>query len=346
MMKRVAIVGVLLGCHDKAQPPPPAPPPPPPVAVADAPPPIDAAAPAPAPTMPLPPLSADVLPPDEATPNTRAVAGDGYHFQIPASFAPTKRGDDLVYTGTLDGAASAAQLTFWATATPFKGTLDALVTRETAAATSAGAKPPDVGPVMIAVGKDIKTGYARRLTIEFPDHFELRTLSVDKGTAYILHCETPNVQAAWANVGTECITRSTTFTIGATPLAAPSPSPTPHVDAPDTPNVTFFGSKIDAAHGWKKATVSPWLENQLVPFMKPCLAKSPVSSEWKVDFDLGADGTGGKLVVVTATGDETPKPGPADVATCLAAALTAHPLAATAKGTTHVVAIFQIRGDF
>ncbi|HEX4455076.1 MAG TPA: hypothetical protein VH143_29650 [Kofleriaceae bacterium] len=290
----------------------------------------------------MPPLSADVLASDEASPNTRVVAGEGYHFQIPAGFAPMKRGDgQLVYTGNIDGAVSPAPLTFWATATPFTGTLDALVKRETAAATTAGAKPPDVGPVMMSVGSEVKTGYAHRMTFEFPDHVELRTIAVHKGIAYILHCETPNVAAAWANAGTDCITRSTTFTIGAAPL----PAPVAHEPTPETPNVILYASKIEAAHGWKKPTIKQWLEALVAEFMKPCFTKAPPDMVFSVVFDVQADGTA-PHAKTTANNHDVESPAPADVASCVEAALVAHPLKASAAGTSRVTAIFQVRGDF
>ena len=178
-------------------------------------------APKPAPTAPAPtgelPRAQDVLPKGEATPNTRVVVGDGFRYQIPEGFQKVEHpSKQPAYQGNVDGFAGPAPLTFWAMREPFTGNLDALVEREAKAATAAGAKVPTegmlaAGPVLVQVAGAIKKDYARRTRMQFADHFDLRTMVVHDGHAYIHHCETPTVPNAWANVGTDCITRGTTF---------------------------------------------------------------------------------------------------------------------------------------
>src|SRR5689334_5654950 len=61
--------------------------------------PAGSATPAPAPKPPAAPelpLSTDVLPPDEATPNTRVASGDGFLFQVPKEFTRVDRPDHAV----------------------------------------------------------------------------------------------------------------------------------------------------------------------------------------------------------------------------------------------------------
>ena len=182
--------------------------------------------PTPTPTEATPPaeaepqLSADVLPPGEATPKTRVVIGDGFRYQIPETFKKVIHPSDaLAYSGTVEGFAGPGKLTFWATSEPFTGDLDALVARETQAATVEGGSP-DVGPVMSMIRDEVKQGYAKRITIKYADKIELRTAVAYDGKAYLHHCETPNVPNAWANVGSDCITRGMTFHVAPPPLAA------------------------------------------------------------------------------------------------------------------------------
>jgi hypothetical protein len=191
-----------------------------------------ATAPAPMP-MPAPPasvepelpLSADVLPPGEATPNTRVVVGDGFRYQVPETFKKVIHPSDAAaYSGTVEGLAGPAKLTFWATTEPFTGDLDALVARETQAATVEGGST-DPGPVMSMIKDEVKQGYAKRITIKYADRIELRTAVAYDGKAYLHHCETPNIPNAWANVGSECITRGMTFHVA--PGAAPAPPAMP-----------------------------------------------------------------------------------------------------------------------
>jgi len=165
------------------------------------------------------PLSADVLASDEATPKSRVVVGDGFLYQVPASATSTTHEGVPAASATIEGDVADAVLTFWATSEPFKGDLDALVARETKAATDAKAKEPDIGPVMVLVANDVKQNYAKRMTITFPDTIELRTVVVHDGCAFIHHCSTSNVAYVWANVGIDCITRATTFHIAPPPLA-------------------------------------------------------------------------------------------------------------------------------
>lgn len=314
-----------------------------PAAVADAAQAAEAPPPAPTPTPPpapsdQPPLSADVLPRDEATPKTRAVIADDFRFQIPESFTKAEQDGHVVYTGTVEGFASPATMTFWASSEPFKGNLDALVKRETKAAADAKGEKPDVGPVMVFVADQVKQGYAKRLTIKFPDRIELRTVVAHDGKAFIMHCATPNVSNAWANVGSDCITRSTTFNVAPLPLkpvkkpAGPPP--------PDVPNVKFMASKVEGT-ARQKTDVKPWLED-IAPFVKPCFASLEKGTSFKVSFEIAPDGAVGKSGVT----DKDDKPADAKLAECAAKALATQKLDGKAAAATKVTMIFAVVEPF
>lgn len=305
-----------------------------PVAVAVTP---DAAAAAPAAADPELPLSENVLPSYEATPNTRVVTGDGFRFQIPASFTRIEHGPGTpAYTGTMAGISGPGSLTLWASSEPFTGTLDALVAREVKAATTGGAPAPALDSVVIQVEGKVKQNYARRMTITFPDRVELRTMSVHDKKAYVMHCETPNV----ANLGSDCITRSTTIHV-APPAAKPASSGPP---PPKTPNVFYLGSDFAGTARVKKV-VADWVEETLMPLVKPCLAKLPSGTHWYVAFELGKDGAGGK---VSITGGPRGKPvAPADPAlvTCVAAVVEAAKIDGTAKGAVKLTSELLVHAD-
>ena len=236
----------------------------------------DAAVTPPPPPDEVLPLSADVLHHDEATPDTRVVSGDGFHYQIPKDF--TKAGANA-YSGTVTGFTSTAKLTFAATAEPFRGSLDDLVAREAKGA-------DDVGPVMVQVAGDVKEQYAKRFTVKTDSDIELRTVLVHEGKAYILRCSTPNVPNAWANVGSDCITRSTTFHVAPPPLvkiAAPVGGA-----PPTTEGVIIMASKIKG-EARPKADVNDWLETA-AQWLKPCALPASAGTTFKITFDLGADG--------------------------------------------------------
>jgi hypothetical protein len=321
-------------------PPPPAPPTPPAPAAPAAP----AAPPAPpAPVGDEPPLSSDVLPRDEATPKTRVVIGDGFRFQIPQDFQRVDRANgQAAYAGTVEGFASSTTMTFWAASEPFAGTLDALVDREVRAATAANATAPQVGPVLLQLAGDIKQNYARRLTIEFSDRFELRTVTVHQGKAYIHHCETPNVPNAWANVGSDCLARGTTFHVAPPALEPKSPAAASSAGPPPvTPGVVFLMSKVEGSARPKKA-VNTWLDD-FAPFIKPCLRDGESGAVWKVTFELGKDGHGRASSVTGGVSDGPDKPSASSVASCVAQAVAQAKIDGVAKGSVKVTAVFSMQ---
>lgn len=276
-----------------------------------------APAPASKPAEPDLPLSSDVLPPDEATPNTRVASGDGFLFQVPKDFTRVDRPDHAVaYSGTLKGFAGPAQVTLWAQVEPFGGALEALVKRESDAAKAAGATAvPD--SIVIVVGKDVKQGYARRLTIKGGDRIELRTVAVHDGKAYVFHCETPNVANAWANIGSDCITRSTTFHIAPPPL---SPQPPPAAAPPHTPGVVYMGAKTDGK-ARTKDSLKPFLVDKLVPALKPCVVREQPYTVVTTSFEIAADGSCGKSSAEGKASNGAPRPISAETTACIAKAM-------------------------
>lgn len=286
------------------------------------------------------PLSTEVLPSGEATPDSRVVVGDGYLFQIPKDFKRVDLpGGTPAYTGTVKGFGGPAPLTFWAQREPFRGNLEKLTTRETEAATKAGATDVKPSPVMAFVGTEVKQRYATRLTIKTAARMELRTVVVHGGVAYIHHCETPNVPNAWANVGSDCITRGTTFHIAPAPLAARKPADGPA--PPRTKGIVFMGSKVEgkARH---RADVRPWVEKSVAPYLKPCLKGQRDMTKWLVTFDVAKDGKGGRAKVV---GGEPEAPADAATASCIAKVINAARLDAVASDTVQVSAVLMVNSN-
>lgn len=298
---------------------------------------------APAPSANDLPLSGDVLPSGEATPNTRVVSGPGYRFQIPQDATREDRGGLPAYIAMVEGFGSRAPITFWVTTEPFKGELDALVDRETRAVIAEKASEPDVGPVMVQVTDNIKQGYAKRMTVKFPDRIELRTLVVHEGTAYVLHCATPNVANAWANVGSDCITRSTTLHVAPGAPTGPSQNAAKaSAEAaiggppPQTTGVTFFASKLEGT-ARKKPDINPWLETG-AQYLKPCVAAAPSGSTWKITFELDKEGKGRH--VSTEGGADEMKPADEATTACLDKAAAQLAIGTKASDSVNVTVVF------
>lgn len=303
------------------------------------------APPAPAPPAaaggPALPLSADVLPSGEATPDARVVVGDGYLFQIPKDFQQVAHpSGNPAYAGIVKGFGGPAQMTFWAQRAPFTGDLEQLVKREVDAATQAGATEAKPGPVMAFVGGGVKQGYAMRLTIKTPERFELRTVVAHDGAAYIHHCETPNVPNAWANVGSDCIVRGTTFHVAPPPPSAPRPAaegPAP----PQTKGVVFLGSKVEGK-ARQRADVGPWVEKSVAPYLKPCLKGQRDMTTWRVTFEVAKDGKAGSSKV---SGGDPEAPADAAAASCVAKALRAAKLDGAASDKVTVSAVLMVNSN-
>jgi hypothetical protein len=293
----------------------------------------------PQPAAAAPTLSADVLPKDEATPKTRVVSGDGFRYQIPQDSSPTTIDGAAAYTATVSGFGSDAKLTFWATSEPFKGSLLELVAREAKAAGVKG--EPDAGWVMVQVAGDIKQNYAKRMTLTLPDRMELRTMVVHDGKAYIHHCATPNVSNAWANVGSDCTARATTFHIAPKPpIGEAHANAAPAAAAPETPNVAFMASKLEGT-ARAKASVNPWLEDNAAPFLKPCLKDAASGTTFKVTFELGKDGKASTSSVESGT--DAFKPADAAISSCIAKAIEPLKIDGAADATVKVTALFVIK---
>ena len=290
-----------------------------------------------APALELPPLSADVLPRDEATPRSRAVIGEGFHFQIPEGFTRVDHASGApAYRGEVKGVAGPGRLTFWATSEPFADTLAALVEREGKAARLDGASEPDVGPVLQLVAGSVKRDYARRMTLRFPDRTELRTLVVHDGKAYVHHCEAPDGPRAWASVGSECVTRSTTFHVAPPPRRGPASS-TRAAPPPAAANVVFMGSRTTGT-GRARADVKEWLES-VSPYVKPCLAGLPAGTDWRVALALAAIGAIGDLAVNKGEA----RIADPDVEACVRRGFEAIEIAGEASGDVAVDASFVIK---
>ncbi len=154
------------------------------------------------------PRAKDVLPAGEVSGESLVVMGDGYRFQIP----PTLAASGTKYTGKVSGMIGDATLTMWVTKEPFAGDVKALAARETKDATSAGGKITEsLSPAMMKTAGTMDNSHAQRFVVQLPGRYEMRELTVNHGTAYIFHCETPDVLNAWINVGSDCMIKGTTF---------------------------------------------------------------------------------------------------------------------------------------
>ena len=191
--------------------------------------------------------------------------------------------------------------------------------------------------MLLQLGGDIKQGYARRMTLKFADRIELRTVVAHDGRSFIHHCETPNVPNAWANVGTDCITRGTTFHVmppAVTPKSASAASP-----PADAANVVFFASKFEGTARPKRDVIA-WLDDAVAQYLKPCLAGAASGSSWKVSFEVGKTGKAGASAVV---GGEPEAPADASTAACIAKVVDAAKLEGSASDTVRVTAVFAIQ---
>jgi hypothetical protein len=159
----------------------------------------------------------DILPADEVSRGSLVVIGEDFRFQIPPWFEhvehPRSR---FAYHGTVDGMVEKAHLTLYATREPFAGDLAALVQREVERITSNGGDVSKFakrsGPVLLTIEGNINlTPLAHRLWANVGGNLDLHVLAVHDGYAYIFHCETPYRSTTWANVGSDCMIRGSTF---------------------------------------------------------------------------------------------------------------------------------------
>lgn len=156
------------------------------------------------------PRAKDVLPAGEVSGESLAVIADGYRFQIPPTLSSTGTGN--VYSGKVSGMIADTTLSIWVTKEPFTGDAKALVTREVNAAKTAKATITQAaGPAMMSTQGSMDNSHAQRFVAQFADRYEMREVTVYKGTAYIFHCETPATLNAWINVGSDCMIKGTTF---------------------------------------------------------------------------------------------------------------------------------------
>jgi hypothetical protein len=295
------------------------------------------AAPAIAAPAPALPFSVDVLGHDEAQSDTLVVIADTFRFQIPQTFEQQMRDGRVVYSGPIRGRHGPGELTFWATAERFKGTLDALVARETAAV---GATSTSSAPAVIRHGTAADDVHSRVVMLVFADRTELRTVVIEAGTAYIHHCETANVDDGWDNLGDECRFYASTFAVAQPPLPIAIARPPASPSGNGSP--MLYESEIASTPGgWQRGTVMPWLDRQIGPFLERCLADARSGdSQWNVAFDVEPDGRASRL---TATSND--KPVAAGLRACILEALAAHPLrvrGALPRHATHVSAMLLI----
>jgi len=212
----VASLFVLAGCKkDEAAAPPVTPaveePPPPPAKPA----PPTAAEPTPAPAAKPAaggelPRAEDVLPPGEVSKGSLVVKGDGYRFQVrPEHKRVELEGGQVAYRGTTKGMVKPAELTLYVTREPFDKPLAALVERETKSVTDKAGKVSMSMPVKIKITGALSD--AHRFRAKVGGKLDMRVMAVHDKTAFIFHCETPDVPLAWPNVGSDCMIRGSTF---------------------------------------------------------------------------------------------------------------------------------------
>lgn len=159
--------------------------------------------------------SNQTIPSGERSADNLVVTGKGFRFQVkPDAVAVDVGGGTTGYlfgdTG-FDGSSSA--IVMWATKTPFKGDLEALMKRESDAARKAGAKVDADGLFFESGGMNIEGKYSlrggQRAQVTIGDKTELRLIHVHEKAAYVWHCQSP--AEAWRNTKSTCLVLSTTF---------------------------------------------------------------------------------------------------------------------------------------
>jgi len=164
------------------------------------------------PTATNAPATPDLVPRDEAIAGSILVddAADGVRYQLPAGFKPANDAQGS-WSGKVKGTNEEAALTVWAARTKFKGDIDALAASETKDIVASGGKVDLTGPVLVWIAGRAEPARGRRLLGRFDDRLDYRVLVVRAPNAYVFHCQTPQAPDAWANVGSECMARGTTF---------------------------------------------------------------------------------------------------------------------------------------
>ena len=155
------------------------------------------------------PRAEDVLPKGEVSAGSVVVKGEGFRFQVMPTFKRIAHPKSKVaFRATIKGIIKPAEVTLYVTREPFTGDLAA---RETKSVTDKGGKLWINRPIKAYVAG--KFGPAHRFKGKVGGKVELRVMVAHGGHAYILHCETPDVPAAWPNVGSDCMIRGATFHI-------------------------------------------------------------------------------------------------------------------------------------
>ncbi len=135
------------------------------------------------------PVAQDVLPKDEAIGPSLVISGKGYRFQVPPESRPAQQDGETVYAGLNEDLVPPLSYVHWMTTEKFAGTVDELVEQQRKAATAAGAtKVSDVKQKRGYLAGKNTNGMSRQFYFMSKDRGEMRTMTVQKGTAYILHC--------------------------------------------------------------------------------------------------------------------------------------------------------------
>ncbi len=155
------------------------------------------------------PRAEDVLPADEVSQGSLVVSGDGFRFQIPPTFTPVEvEGAVVAYSGSVNGNMSPTTLTLSVTKAPFDGDLAALVAEKRAEVTASGGTAREM-PGLMTVQGEMASSTRLRATVNGVEH--LYVFGVHEGQAYTLQCEIGAGSMPWANAGTACMIRGTTF---------------------------------------------------------------------------------------------------------------------------------------
>ena len=177
-------------------------------------PPVDTAAPPEAPPEPVaPPVltkAEDVLPAGEVSAGSLVVSGEGFRFQIPPSFAPTSvEGALVAYQGEIEGMISPAKLTLSVSKRAFAGSVDELAAETIERLQTAGGTATQMPGFMQYAGAGTQAPRVRAKDSTGAE--SLYVFNVHEGQAYELRCDIAPHSNAWANVGSDCMIRGTTF---------------------------------------------------------------------------------------------------------------------------------------
>jgi hypothetical protein len=167
------------------------------------------------------PRSEDVLPRGEVSSGSVVVASTGFRHQVPAGARPASvlGAEGQGWTWIARGFIGDAPLTVYVEKRDFTGQLADFAAEAKMRIVAGGGKVTLDGPVMASVAGRMANDHAHRLIGRYADIYDMMVLIVHDSGSYIFHCQTPNVANAWANVGTDCLVRGTTFHVA--PPAGP-----------------------------------------------------------------------------------------------------------------------------